>query len=195
MRNRTRWQRFRDWLKRVLDRRVTASESSWVSDWLREHAPSERAVRWITAGLGLLLVAALFWIVYVELRAAGLLHRPGSSRAARERAAEAAALERRGPTLAEASDEELPGLLIALLLEQLRRLGWMQDRQSMTHRELARAAHFEAAADGETFRALVAASERLRYAAAQPEAVTLRAIVDQARRLLESMSRLKRSAA
>jgi hypothetical protein len=195
VRERTLWQRFRDWLKQLLDRRVSASESSWIGEWLREHAPSERAVRWITAGLGLLLVAALFWIVYVELRAAGLLRRPGSLRAARERGARAAELERRGPTLADATDEQLPGLLIALLLEQLRRLGWMQDRQSMTHRELARAAHFEAAGDGETFQALVTASERLRYAATAPAATTLRGIVDQARRLLESMSRLPRSAA
>lgn len=191
---RTLWQRFKDWVKRILERKASTPDSSWLDEWLREQMPSERVLRWIFNGLVVVLILAVLWIIYVELRAAGLLGRRGALAAARAGAA-AIPPPQRLPTLADASEEQLPAVLVALLLEQLRRLGWMQDRQSMTHRELARAARFQAPADGATFRALVAASERLRYAATAPAAATLRGIVESGRRLLDSMSRLPRSAA
>ncbi|MEX1994456.1 MAG: DUF4129 domain-containing protein [Steroidobacteraceae bacterium] len=192
-RTRTLWERFKDWLKRVLERQGSSTDTSWLDEWLREHAPSERVLRWIFTGLAVVLILVVLWIIYVELREAGLLGRRATPGARPGGAAVATGPQRRLPTLADASDEELPAVLVALLLEQLRRLGWMQDRHSMTHRELARAARFQAPADGETFGALVAASERLRYAATAPGAETLRDIVDAARRLLESVSRLPRS--
>jgi len=193
-REKTLWQRFTDWLKRILERKSASSDSRWLEDWLRENSPSERVVRGIFTGLVILLVAGVLWVVYSELRAAGLL---GRRRAVslEQSVSGAAPASRRVSTLADASESELPAVLIALLLEQLRRLGQVQDRRSMTHRELVRAAHFDSAGEGETFRALVAVAERLRYAAMAPAAEALRDVVGEARGLLEGLSRRPRGAA
>jgi len=193
-REKTLWQRFTDWLKRILERKSASADSRWLDDWLREHAPSERVVRGIFTGLVILLVAGLLWVIYVELRAAGLLGRRRAG-SAEQSVSGAASAPRRMPTLADASESELPAVLIALLLEQLRRLGQVQDRRSMTHRELVRAARFDSEREGETFRALVAAAERLRYAAMAPAAEALRGVVSEARSLLEGLSRRPSGAA
>lgn len=191
-RHRSLWQRFRDWVKGLLDRRAGKESSNWLTDWLREHFPSERVITGIMTVLVFVLVGLVAWIVYVELRAAGLLRRERQARAAAAGALPAAGGRR--PTLAEASEAELPGLLIALLLEQLRRLGRVEDRGSMTHRELLRAARFERGTERDAFHGLVAASEQLRYAPVAPEPGSLRGIVESARRLLESLARETRSA-
>lgn len=194
-RERTLWQRFKDWLEGLLNRQVKASETSWLEQWVRDHAPSERAVRWIATGLVIVLVLAFAWIVWVELRAAGVFRRSAGAGAGRAVGGAAGpASSRQQPSLATASDEERPALLIALLLEQLRRLGRVQDRHSMTHRELLQAVRLDAADESDTFRALVGASERLRYAAVAPAVTTLRAIVDQGMRLLDRLSQSPRSA-
>ena len=191
-RHRSLWQRFKDWVKGLLDRRAGKESSNWLTDWLREHFPSERVLTGIVTVLVFVLAGLVAWIVYVELRAAGVLRRERAARAAAGGALPAAGGRR--PTLAEASEAELPGLLIALLLEELRRLGRVQDRGSMTHRELLRAARFERGTERDAFHGLVAASEQLRYAPVAPEPGRLHGIVESARRLLEALARETRSA-
>jgi hypothetical protein len=195
VRERTLWERFKDWLKQLFAGRAADSESGWLADWLREHAPTERVIRWIMYGLTVALIGTIAWIVYVELRAAGLLGRPRPGRAVGEAIAGARDSSRREPMLADASEDELPSLLIALVLGELRRLGRVQDRLSMTHRELARAARFDVAGERDTFRDLLAVSERLRYDAVAPAGSSLRRVIEEARRLLDSLVGLPRKAA
>jgi hypothetical protein len=189
------WQRFKKWIAGLLEKKDGKKESSWLADWLEKHSPSREVMRWIGYGLLVLLVVAAGWIVYSELRAAGMFggraRRGGASRVA----ARAAAGGRPAKTLAEANDEEQPALLIAMLLEQLRRLGRVQDRLSMTHRELASAASFDSSADREVFATLIAVAEKLRYAALAPARMHLRQAIDSAKLLLARLLQPPRSAA
>ena len=189
------WEKFKAWLEKILKRDAGKKESNWLSDWLKEHKPSEVVMARIGYGLLVLLVAGALWIVYSELRAAGML---GSwSRRRKSAAADALAgsAARPAKSLANAGDEEQPALLIALLLEQMRRLGRIQDRLSMTHRELASAAHFDSPDDRETFSSLVTVAEKLRYAAMAPAKAQLRQAIESAKLLLARLLQPPRSAA
>ena len=189
------WEKFKAWLEKILKRQGGKEKSSWLSDWLKEHKPSEAVMERIGYGLLILLVAGALWIVYSELRAAGMLGRWSRRRRDAPTDTRAASPARPATTLANAGDEELPALLIALLLEQLRHLGRIQDRLSMTHRELASAAKFDSSDDRETFGSLVAVAEKLRYAAIAPAQAQLRQAVDAAKLLLARLLRPPRSAA
>jgi hypothetical protein len=188
---RSLWQRFKDWLRQLFERQAAAAEESgWFDEWLREHWPSDTVMKAIAFGILAILVGGIAWLVYVELRAAGLIGRRRVAAAdATGNPLPARGEPRLSPSLAEATDTELPGLLVGLLLEQLRRLGWVQDRLSMTHRELGRAVRFDSAADSDTFDDLLRISELMRYAAAAPAAPTVRAAVEGARRLLDGLAR------
>lgn len=100
----------------------------------------------------------------------------------------------RARTLADASAEELPALLVALVLEQLRMLGLVRDSASMTHRELVAAARLAAPEDRAAFAGLVTLSERLRYAAAAPAREQLGAALDAGRALLGRLAAAPRGA-
>ena len=189
------WQKFKAWLEKILRRNADEKKSSWFSDWLKAHRPSEEVMTRIGYGLLILLVAGAFWIVYSELRAAGMLGR----RSRQRKSARVDALARSAAppvkSLANAGDEDQPALLITLLLEQMRRLGRIQDRLSMTHRELASAAHFDSPDDRETFSSLVSVAEKLRYAAIAPARVQLRQSIESAKLLLSRLLHPPRSAA
>jgi len=190
---RTLWERFKDWVRSLIDRPDASKNDNWLSKWLDKHVPGEKLVEGILYVLLAALVFGIAWIVYSELRAAGLLDRWRNRR--KDRAADAAAPAAPGPpTLAGASDAEAPSILLTLLVGELRRLGRVNDRQSMTHRELGSAARFDAASEGEAFRGVLGAAERLRYDSAPPAPTVLRQVLDAGRALLESLARQARSA-
>lgn len=187
-RERGLWQRFKDWVRQLFDQQAQSQDTAWLEDWLRENWPSDRVMKVIAYGILALLVGGLAWIVWMELRAAGVL---GRRRRAAQAPAGSAATDATGrpQSLAEASDAEVPGILIGMLLEQLRRLGRLQDRRTMTNRELGRAVQFDSAADGETFLGLLRLSEHLRYAPSAPPTSSVRTAVDGAQRLLAALTR------
>lgn len=187
------WQRFKDWLAAILERRSGGEDSGWLLEWLREHAPSARTMEFVAYGVMVLLIGGAIWIVAAELRASGVLRR--AARAREQAAAGTAPPQARAISLADASDQELPALLIALLLDRLRALGLVQDRLSMTHRELASAARLQSADDRAAFATLVATAERLRYAAIAPAGAQLRAAIEAARALLARLMHPPRSPA
>ena len=191
---RTLWERFKDWVRSLIDKPDARRNDSWLSRWLDEHAPGEKLVE----GILYVLLAALIAGIGVDRlfgAACGRAARPLAQAPARARRGHAAAPAAERPlTLAGASDVEAPSILLALLVGELRRLGRVQDRQSMTHRELGSAARFDAASEGEAFRDVLGAAERLRYDAAPPATTTLRQVIDAGRALLESLARQPRSA-
>jgi hypothetical protein len=194
LQGRSLWQRFKDWLRAWLERESRDAQDDWLARWLDEHFPSARIVNAILYAVLVAMIGLAGWFVYSELRATGVLERWRRRRQTGVIAADTPDAAPRAPTLAGASDEQAPSILVALLLAELRRLGRVQDRSSMTHRELAGAARFDAGADGETFRSLLGAAERLRYAAAPPPAGSLRAVVEAGGRLLETLLREPRGA-
>ena len=187
---RSLWERFKDWLRSLLDRHDQPEDAGWFSQWLREHVPLAGA---IDAFLYLVLggmIAALGWLVYRELRAGGML--PGRWR---PRAAPApAAAVPAAPAQAGATEADAPSVLLGLLLGELRRLGRVQDRLGMTHRELGRAARFDAPVDGATFGRVLGAAEQVRYGNVPPSPGSVQAVVEAGRRLLESLMRKQRVA-
>jgi hypothetical protein len=194
VRGRSLWQRFKDWLRAWLERKADEAQDDWLARWLDEHFPSEQVIDAILYGVLLAMVCLAGGFLYTELRAAGVFDRPRRRRGPEARAAEAPAEAQSPPSTAGAGDREAPSALVALLLGELRRLGRVQDRSSMTYRELARAARFAAASDEETFRSLLGAAERLRYGAVPPPPGSLRAALDAGRRLLEALVREPRGA-
>lgn len=193
VRKRSLWQRFKDWLRAWLKRAPADDGSGWLARWLDEHVPVQRVVVAILYVLLAVIVAGIAWFTWIELRAAGVLGRGWRRRNRATPSAEADPGDR-APTLAGASDEEAPSVLIELVLGELRRLGRVHDRSGMTHRELARAAHFDVSEEGEAFRGLLGTAERLRYDQAPLPAGRLRAAIDGGRRLLESLVRQPRGA-
>jgi hypothetical protein len=186
---RSLWQRFKDWLRQVFEQQaMNAQESDWLDAWLREHWPSERVMRAIALGILALVLGGLAWIVYVELRAAGIIGRQRRS-GMREGPLAANDGQPRAQALGEGSDERLPGTLVELLLTQLRRLGRVQDRLSMTHRELGHAVRLDTAAEREVFFDLLRLSERVRYAPGVPAAASVHPVMEGARLLLEALRR------
>jgi hypothetical protein len=188
---RSLWQRFKDWLRSWLERGADDPNADWLARWIDEHFPSAKVIDAIlyTILAGMLLLAG--WFIYTELRAAGVLERWRRRRGARGAVPLAAAEAPPVLTLAGASEAEAPSILLALLLGELQRLGRVQDRSSMTHRELARAVRIEGD-DGAAFRQLLGAAERLRYGMAPPPSGALRAAIEAGTRLLASLVRDQR---
>lgn len=186
------WSRFKDWLRSLLGEQSRDDGSGWLAKWLNDHMPAEKTVVAILYVILAALVAGIGWIVYTELQAAGAFRRRTGKRGSRAAAPAAAPPE---ASLDGASEAEAPSILVTLLVGELRRLGRVQDRLSMTHRELGRAARFDAAADGEAFEGVLGAAERLRYAGAPPAPDLLRRALDAGRGLLERLVRQPRDAA
>ena len=190
---RTLWERFKDWVRSLIDKPDARRSDNWLTKWLDEHVPGQKLVEGILYVLLAALVAGIAWIVYTELRAAGLLDRWRRRQGARAARCGGAGV---GKTADARRRERCRGALDSACAagRELRRLGRVQDRQSMTHRELGSAARFDAAAEGETFRNVLGIAERLRYDAAPPATTTLRQVIDAGRALLESLARQTRSA-
>lgn len=190
--SRSLWERFKDWLRSLFDEPAKAEDNGWFADWLNEHLPGEKTVALIGYLLLATIVCMIGWVVYAELRAAGMF---SGGRGRRAAGAHAVATLPAAPTLAGASEAEAPSILLTLLIGELQRLGRVQDRLSMTHRELGRAARFDAPTDGAAFAGVLGVAERLRYDATPPPEDALRPVVEAGRRLLESLARQARSAA
>jgi hypothetical protein len=75
-----------------------------------------------------------------------------------------------------------------MLVEKCVASGRLKERSSLTHRELERAARFEAAADRDSFRGVLAAAEAVRYASRAPDAERLTRAVQDGEALLSRLA-------
>ncbi|MGH8262610.1 MAG: DUF4129 domain-containing protein [Steroidobacteraceae bacterium] len=182
----TLWQRFKNWLKSLFERQKHKGESeSWIN-WLARHVHlSVTAGKIINYALLLLLLGAAIAIVVVELRAAGILTSAGRETARRRAAAAIAGRARL--TLADVAAAPLaerPTLLVLLLIERCVATGRLRERSSLTHRELQRAARFEAPADRDAFSAVIHSAEAVRFAGQAPDEQALERAVREGQALL-----------
>ena len=179
----TRWERFKRWLQDKLERREKEeSEDSWLDQLGRQFETSEGVARLITyVGYGFLVLLVLF-VIWSELRAAGLLG--GTRRAARM--AEAREWRRRlqlADILA-APLSERPGMLLQLLGDALMRTRRLPSAAGLTASELVRQARLDSEHERAELARVAVAAEAVRYAARQPEAERLEGAVESARALL-----------
>ena len=117
----TRWERFKRWLKQKLENRKDDDEAGWLEKWSRQFQTSEGVAQAITyMGYALVGVLVLF-VIWSELRAAGLLGGVRRARGAPSPAARMAPAAACSRMSLAAPLAERPGMLLRLLGEALTR--------------------------------------------------------------------------
>jgi len=187
----TIWERIQRWFDEQFGSR-DADARSWLDKWLEHLSLSERIVRYLVVVLGLVLVVATVIVVANELRVAGLLGRGVLGKyAPLEPSAREPADERPRDLddVARAPLARRPVLLLRLVLERLRTRGRPPPlRDSLTHRELLRAAVGLSAEQNAAFAAVVGAAERATFSDWRPQEREVEGIVASGRALLESFA-------
>ena len=185
----TRWERFKRWLKDLRNGREEGDEG-WLSRWSREITTSEGVARIVSyIGYGMLAALALF-VIWSELRAAGLFN-------ARRRAAARNSPEaqwRRRLMLADVSAAPLaerPGMLLRLLGEALTRAHRLPAADGLTARAIARRAELDADADRVELAGVARLSDEVRYAGRVPADDELERTVTMAQDLLARFAKLR----
>ncbi len=183
----TSWERLKRWLKQKLENRPGSDEPGWLEKWSRQLRTSEGVAQAITyVGYAMVVLLVLF-VIWQELRAAGLWSR----RAARRK--DPAAEWRRRLMLAdvlEAPLSERPGMLLRLLGEALARAQRLPAADGLTAGAIVRQANLDADADRAALAQVARAAEQLRYAAQPPPEDAIEGSVSGARALLARLGRL-----
>lgn len=188
----TRWERFKQWLKDKFDRRdEDEDEDSWLEEFGRQFETSEGVAKTITylgyAIMGLLVL----YVIYTELRAAGLLGGRRESRRAQE-----AAQWRRRLQLADVMQAPLadrPGLLLKLLGEALTRSHRLPAADGLTAATLVRQARLDSDEERAELARLAQTADAVRYGPRAPEEEKLEGAVSSARSLLDKFAQVKGS--
>jgi hypothetical protein len=188
----TRWERFKQWLKDKFDRREEdKDEDSWLEKFGRQFETSEGVATVITyigyALMGLLVL----YVIWSELRAAGLL---GGTRESRREQAEAQ--WRRRLQLADVMQAPLaerPGLMLKLLGEALTRAQRLPAAAGLTAATLARQARLDNDEERADLANLARTADAVRYGPRPPEEEKLEGAVSSARALLGKFARVKAS--
>jgi hypothetical protein len=178
----TRWERFKRWLKQTLESRPD-EKTGWLDQWVRQFRTSEGVARAATyVGYALVVLLVLF-VIWQELRAAGLW---GGLRRAARRGDPASAWRRRlmlEDVLA-APLAERPGMLLKLLGEALSRNQRLPAAAGLTAAAIVRQARLDADSDREALARVARTSEQVRYGAQSPGEESLEGAVSTARELL-----------
>jgi len=184
----TRWERFKRWLKEKLEKRKD-DDASALEKWSRQFQTSEGIAQAITY-IGYTLVGLLvLYVIWSELRAAGVF---GGLRRAAARASPAAQWRRR-LLLADVSAAPLadrPGMLLRLLGEALTRSGRLPAADGLTAAAIARRARLDSESEREELALVATSADSIRYGDRTPPDEALEGTVTSARKLLEKFARL-----
>ena len=114
----TRWERFKRWLKEKFENRKDDDEPGWLEQWSRQFRTSEGVAQAITYVGYALVMALVVFVIWAELRAAGLL---GGVRREQRRSSPSAEWRRRLmlTDVFAAPPSERPGMMLRLLGEAL----------------------------------------------------------------------------
>jgi hypothetical protein len=183
----TRWERFKRWIKELRKGRKNDDEGV-LARWTRELSTSEGVAR-IVGYVGYALLAALaLFVIWGELRAAGLFsaRRRANARVTPE------ALWRRRLMLADvgaAPLAERPGMLLRLLGEALTRAQRLPAADGLTATAIAQRAQLDAEEEREELGRVATTADVVRYSDAPPPDEALEGTVAAARALLEKFAR------
>jgi hypothetical protein len=182
------WARFKQWLRSLFQRGGEERDDGWFGHMLERMGVSDAAIQLITyIALGGIVALGGF-IVFNELRAAGVLGRRGSGR--HEGAGAGAAGSRSRPTLRDveqAALAERPRLLLEMIAAKLTDLKRLPPAGAFTVRELTRAAHLREESDRARLSELALAAERARFAEGDIERSVVDTAVAHGRALLTSL--------
>jgi hypothetical protein len=185
----TRWERFKRWLKEKLENRKDDDEASALEKWSRQFQTSEGIAQAITyAGYVMVGVLVLF-VIWSELRAAGLL---GGARRARG-GSDPAAQWRRPLMLSDIAAAPLadrPGMLLRLLGEALTRADRLPAAEGLTAAAIARRAILDSEQERAELAQVATTADAVRYGDNSPPVEQLEGTVASAKGLLEKFARL-----
>jgi len=187
----TRWERFKRWLKQKFENRKDDDEAGWLEKWSRQFHTSEGVARALTYVGYAILAALVLFVIWGELRAAGLLG--GIRRAARR--ANPAAEWRRRLMLADVNAAPLadrPGMLLRLLGEALTRSRRLPAAEGLTARAIARRAELDSDDERAELERVATTADEVRYADRQLADEALEGSVAAAKWLLEKFARAGR---
>jgi hypothetical protein len=184
----TRWERFKRWLEEKLAKRKD-DDTSALEKWSRQWKTSEGIAQAITyIGYAMVGVLVLF-VIWSELRAAGLI---GGTRRATARA-QAAAQWRRPLTLTDVAAAPLtdrPGMLLRLLGEALTRAERLPMANGLTAAAIVRRAKLDSESERAELARVAATADAVRYGSNRPADDALEGAVTIARALLERFADL-----
>ncbi|HXW74184.1 MAG TPA: DUF4129 domain-containing protein [Steroidobacteraceae bacterium] len=181
------WQRFKDWLHRILAARATGRDH-WLAHWLTQIKLATSTTQLIVWSALALVVALAAGIVINELRIAGLLgSRAGrtQTRNALEQAPGAALVLEQ---IERAAPERQPGLLLELIALRLAEQDRLPPARALTARELTRRARLPDESGRTQFAELVGVCERLRFSAERVSDASLAAALRSGRTLLAALA-------
>jgi len=179
------WARFKNWLREVFERNEQRPDESWLERMVSRIGVSDTAIQLLTyVALGAMVVLAAF-IVFNELRAAGLVGRRNKEHPG-EVEGDMLAL-RPTPTWTDverAALSERPRLLLELVVSKLTQLSRLPPAGAFTVRELTRAADLRDEMDRRRLSELALTAEQLRYAQGGVAPSMLESAVEHGRELL-----------
>jgi hypothetical protein len=186
----TRWERFKRWLKQKLEDRPGEDEPGWIERWSRQFHTSEGVARAITYAGYAMVVALVLFVIWQELRAAGLW---GGLRRASGRKDPAAEWRRRLmlDDVFEAPLSERPGMLLRLLGEALTRAHRLPAAEGLTASAIARRAQLDDDAGRTALARVARTAEEVRYAGQMPAEQDIEGAVTAARELLGQLANRK----
>jgi hypothetical protein len=185
----TRWERIKRWLQQKFEDRKDDEGTGWLERWSRQFHTSEGVAQAITY-LGYALVMALVaYVIFAELRAAGLV---GGAERARRRSGPAAEWRRRLmlTDVFEAPLTERPGMMLKLLGEALSRSRRLPAPEGLTARAITRRARLDDESDRAALARVATAAEQAKYSPHEPDSAELEHAVTDARELLGKLARL-----
>ena len=179
------WTRFKKWVRSLFERAGQQNREGWLSRLVSRVGVSDTVISLITyVALGLVVALAGF-IVFNELRLAGVL---GRKRADGDDEGDGDGTGMRARLtwgdIERAALIDRPRLLLELIAAKLTDLGRLPPAGAFTARELARAADLNQPADRERLNELAVTAERARYAADGVSPAVAEAAVGNARELL-----------
>ena len=187
----TRWERFKRWLKQKFENRKDDKNDGWLERWSRQFRTSEGIAQAITYVGYALVMALVLYVVWAELRAAGLL---GGARREQGRASPAAEWRRRLmlTDVFAAPPGDRPGMMLRLLGEALTRAHRLPAADALPAGAIARHARLDSEAERAELARVASTAEQARYAPRPPDEEQIEGAVDTARELLGKFARLER---
>jgi len=180
------WEILREWLRSWFSGH-DEHELSWIKRWLKALSGAGGALGVVAYVLVALVVAGSLVYIVVELRSSGLFER-AARRTERHAGDEGSARPVTEDDLAQASAFDQPALLLALLVATLRRSGRLTAERHLTHRELARAAALDNAAQRRRLAQLTGVAEELLYGARRPTPEAVESAIQDGRELLRELA-------
>jgi hypothetical protein len=163
----TLYERFKRWLRSLLERQQGDSES-WLSRWFEEVSIPDAVTRGFLYLCMALIVVMTILVIVAELRAAGVFRTRRSEQDAAMVAGGVGAAPGDGhDDLATLPPDRKASMLLRMLVQTLVRSGRLRTERSLTHRELPARATFDNPQQLESFRRVAALAERTVYGAGE----------------------------